>query len=73
MSFFSQKFLKFLFFLSLLKDRYDNIPSYIESKLLPFQREGIRYVVACSLFSYHSHIIWIVIVVYLQCLLFFPP
>uniref|UniRef100_A0A803M5D1 SWI/SNF-related matrix-associated actin-dependent regulator of chromatin subfamily A-like protein 1 n=1 Tax=Chenopodium quinoa TaxID=63459 RepID=A0A803M5D1_CHEQI len=27
-----------------LQDRYDNIPSYIETKLLPFQREGVRFV-----------------------------
>ncbi|XP_056695838.1 uncharacterized protein [Spinacia oleracea] len=26
-----------------LQDRYDKIPSYIESKLLPFQREGVRF------------------------------
>lgn len=27
-----------------LRDRYDRIPSYIETKLLPFQRDGIRFV-----------------------------
>ncbi|XP_057546858.1 uncharacterized protein LOC130825583 isoform X2 [Amaranthus tricolor] len=27
-----------------LQDRYDRIPSYIESELLPFQREGVRFV-----------------------------
>ncbi|XP_012573447.1 uncharacterized protein [Cicer arietinum] len=27
-----------------LRDRYDKIPSYIESKLLPFQRDGIRFI-----------------------------
>ncbi|KAI4344695.1 hypothetical protein L6164_011893 [Bauhinia variegata] len=27
-----------------LQDRYDSIPSYTESKLLPFQREGVRFV-----------------------------
>ncbi|KAK4266021.1 hypothetical protein QN277_026996 [Acacia crassicarpa] len=27
-----------------LRDRYDKIPSYIESKLLPFQQEGIRFI-----------------------------
>ncbi|MED6183440.1 hypothetical protein PIB30_037953, partial [Stylosanthes scabra] len=27
-----------------LRDRYDRIPSYIESKLLPFQREGVRFI-----------------------------
>ncbi|XP_052107811.1 uncharacterized protein LOC107471641 [Arachis duranensis] len=27
-----------------LRDRYDKIPSYIESKLLPFQREGVRFI-----------------------------
>ncbi|XP_048497209.1 uncharacterized protein LOC104906933 isoform X2 [Beta vulgaris subsp. vulgaris] len=27
-----------------LQDRYDRIPSYVESKLLPFQREGVRFV-----------------------------
>ncbi|XP_054805157.1 uncharacterized protein LOC129308148 [Prosopis cineraria] len=27
-----------------LRDRYDKIPSYVESKLLPFQREGIRFI-----------------------------
>lgn len=27
-----------------LQDQYDKIPSYIESKLLPFQREGVRFV-----------------------------
>ncbi|KAJ1418730.1 SNF2-related, N-terminal domain [Sesbania bispinosa] len=26
-----------------LRDRYDNIPSDIESKLMPFQREGVRF------------------------------
>ncbi|RYR31531.1 hypothetical protein Ahy_B01g056335 isoform B [Arachis hypogaea] len=26
-----------------LRDRYDKIPNYIESKLLPFQREGLFY------------------------------
>ncbi|XAR56931.1 Calcium/calmodulin-dependent protein kinase [Bertholletia excelsa] len=26
-----------------LQDRYDRIPSYIESKLLPFQRDGVRF------------------------------
>lgn len=25
-------------------DRYDKIPATIESKLFPFQREGVRYV-----------------------------
>lgn len=25
-------------------DRYDKIPSYIEARLLPFQRDGVRYV-----------------------------
>ncbi|KAK7388093.1 hypothetical protein VNO78_22898 [Psophocarpus tetragonolobus] len=27
-----------------LQDRYDKIPSYIELKLLPFQREGVRFI-----------------------------
>ncbi|XP_072979567.1 uncharacterized protein [Typha angustifolia] len=27
-----------------LRDLYDRMPSYIESKLLPFQREGVRFV-----------------------------
>uniref|UniRef100_A0A0R0F7S3 SWI/SNF-related matrix-associated actin-dependent regulator of chromatin subfamily A-like protein 1 n=1 Tax=Glycine max TaxID=3847 RepID=A0A0R0F7S3_SOYBN len=27
-----------------LQDRYHKIPSYIESKLLPFQREGVRFI-----------------------------
>ncbi|KAK8471029.1 hypothetical protein PHAVU_003G123100 [Phaseolus vulgaris] len=27
-----------------LQDRYYKIPSYIESKLLPFQREGVRFI-----------------------------
>ncbi|XLU42990.1 hypothetical protein S245_037804, partial [Arachis hypogaea] len=27
-----------------LRDRYDKIPNYIESKLLPFQREGVRFI-----------------------------
>ncbi|KAM3708065.1 hypothetical protein ACB094_02G072500 [Castanea mollissima] len=27
-----------------LRDRYDRMPSYIESKLLPFQRDGVRFV-----------------------------
>ncbi|KAK2412287.1 DNA helicase [Trifolium repens] len=27
-----------------LRDRYDKIPSYVESKLLPFQRDGIRFI-----------------------------
>ncbi|KAL6571732.1 hypothetical protein OROHE_003375 [Orobanche hederae] len=27
-----------------LRDKYDKIPSYIESKLLSFQREGIRFI-----------------------------
>ncbi|BAT76965.1 hypothetical protein VIGAN_01504000 [Vigna angularis var. angularis] len=27
-----------------LQDRYCKIPSYIESKLLPFQREGVRFI-----------------------------
>ncbi|XP_057958937.1 uncharacterized protein LOC131151656 isoform X6 [Malania oleifera] len=27
-----------------LRDRYERIPSYIESKLLPFQRDGVRFV-----------------------------
>ncbi|XP_021607344.1 SWI/SNF-related matrix-associated actin-dependent regulator of chromatin subfamily A-like protein 1 isoform X4 [Manihot esculenta] len=27
-----------------LRDWYDKIPSYIESKLLPFQRDGVRFV-----------------------------
>ncbi|XP_061361729.1 uncharacterized protein LOC133305506 [Gastrolobium bilobum] len=27
-----------------LRDRYTKIPSYIESKLLPFQREGVRFI-----------------------------
>ncbi|KAL2470201.1 chromatin remodeling factor18 [Abeliophyllum distichum] len=27
-----------------LRDRYDLIPNFIESKLLPFQREGIRFI-----------------------------
>uniref|UniRef100_A0A804I4U0 SWI/SNF-related matrix-associated actin-dependent regulator of chromatin subfamily A-like protein 1 n=2 Tax=Musa acuminata subsp. malaccensis TaxID=214687 RepID=A0A804I4U0_MUSAM len=27
-----------------LRDLYDRMPSYVESKLLPFQREGIRFV-----------------------------
>uniref|UniRef100_A0A803KU31 SWI/SNF-related matrix-associated actin-dependent regulator of chromatin subfamily A-like protein 1 n=1 Tax=Chenopodium quinoa TaxID=63459 RepID=A0A803KU31_CHEQI len=27
-----------------LQDQYDKIPSYIETKLLPFQREGVRFV-----------------------------
>ncbi|XP_037494779.1 SWI/SNF-related matrix-associated actin-dependent regulator of chromatin subfamily A-like protein 1 isoform X2 [Jatropha curcas] len=27
-----------------LRDRYDRIPNYIESKLLPFQRDGVRFV-----------------------------
>ncbi|KAL2338865.1 hypothetical protein Fmac_013311 [Flemingia macrophylla] len=27
-----------------LQDRYNKIPSYIESKLLPFQREGVRFI-----------------------------
>ncbi|KAJ4721866.1 SWI/SNF-related matrix-associated actin-dependent regulator of chromatin subfamily A-like protein 1 [Melia azedarach] len=26
-----------------LQDKYDQIPSHIESKLLPFQRDGVRY------------------------------
>lgn len=30
--------------LFLSPDRYDKIPSYIETKLLPFQRDGVRYV-----------------------------
>ncbi|RDY14160.1 SWI/SNF-related matrix-associated actin-dependent regulator of chromatin subfamily A-like protein 1, partial [Mucuna pruriens] len=29
---------------ALLKDRYHKIPSFIESKLLPFQREGVRFI-----------------------------
>ncbi|XP_057958939.1 uncharacterized protein LOC131151656 isoform X7 [Malania oleifera] len=28
----------------LREDRYERIPSYIESKLLPFQRDGVRFV-----------------------------
>ncbi|KAK9288210.1 hypothetical protein L1049_016659 [Liquidambar formosana] len=27
-----------------LRDQYDRIPNYIESKLLPFQRDGVRFV-----------------------------
>ncbi|XP_030974843.1 SWI/SNF-related matrix-associated actin-dependent regulator of chromatin subfamily A-like protein 1 isoform X1 [Quercus lobata] len=27
-----------------LRDRYDRMPSFIESKLLPFQRDGVRFV-----------------------------
>ncbi|KAH6768205.1 chromatin remodeling factor18 [Perilla frutescens var. frutescens] len=27
-----------------LQDKYDKIPNYIESKLLPFQRDGIRFI-----------------------------
>ncbi|KAK4421583.1 SWI/SNF-related matrix-associated actin-dependent regulator of chromatin subfamily A-like protein 1 [Sesamum alatum] len=27
-----------------LQDRYEKIPSYIEAKLLPFQRDGVRFV-----------------------------
>ncbi|XP_027330343.1 SWI/SNF-related matrix-associated actin-dependent regulator of chromatin subfamily A-like protein 1 isoform X2 [Abrus precatorius] len=27
-----------------LRDRYDKIPSYVESKLMPFQREGVRFI-----------------------------
>ncbi|KAK7264802.1 hypothetical protein RJT34_32413 [Clitoria ternatea] len=27
-----------------LRDRYDKIPSYIESRLLPFQRDGVRFI-----------------------------
>ncbi|KAJ7955342.1 SWI/SNF-related matrix-associated actin-dependent regulator of chromatin subfamily A-like protein 1 [Quillaja saponaria] len=27
-----------------LRDRYDRIPSYVESKLLAFQREGVRFI-----------------------------
>lgn len=27
-----------------IRDQYDRIPSYIESKLLPFQRDGVRFV-----------------------------
>ncbi|OIV95297.1 hypothetical protein TanjilG_07453 [Lupinus angustifolius] len=27
-----------------LRDRYDKIPSYVETKLLPFQRDGVRFI-----------------------------
>ncbi|CAK8563885.1 unnamed protein product [Lathyrus sativus] len=27
-----------------LRDRYDKIPDYVETKLLPFQRDGIRFI-----------------------------
>ncbi|GMH29707.1 hypothetical protein Nepgr_031550 [Nepenthes gracilis] len=32
------------FSVSDLRDRYDRIPSYIETKLLPFQRDGVSFV-----------------------------
>ncbi|KAL5187034.1 SWI/SNF-related matrix-associated actin-dependent regulator of chromatin subfamily A-like protein 1 [Glycine soja] len=35
---------KLLFLYALLKDRYHKILSFIESKLLPFQREGVRFI-----------------------------
>lgn len=41
---FYKNFLKRLFFFpALFQDQYDRMPSYIESKLLPFQRDGVRY------------------------------
>ena len=63
------KILKLLFLSALLKDRYHKIPSFIESKLLPFQREGVRYVVTWSLFPVTTHKYGLVIV--FSCLFVF--
>lgn len=40
-------FYKFFPFFS--QEKYDQIPAHIESKLLPFQRDGVRYVAVASL------------------------